>query len=182
MSSFFAWKYCTAPINGNFIVMYFEQTVNVRLFNCCFCFRFWQETDRNPVAGICAPTKTGMRDGTVAEKKVIGPYRSVKNTSVVGRNFPKGGNQLPFGRKPEKHDINRQSDTGRHLLQDEKQHSMSAARIYCGKCLQCNRFAGMEHNGETAYGIIILPGNNQRISAADLSVPYRPVRESGWTQ
>ena len=45
-----------------------------------------------------------------------------------------------------------------------------------------NRFAGMEHNGETAYGTIILPGNNQCILAADLSVPCRPVQESGWTQ
>lgn len=45
-----------------------------------------------------------------------------------------------------------------------------------------NRFAGMEHNGETAYGTIILPGNNQCILAADLSVPCRPVQGSGWTQ
>ncbi len=59
---------------------------------------------------------------------------------------------------------------------------MSAVRIYCGKCLQYNRFAVMFYTGETAYGTIILPGNNQRISAADLSVPCRPVQGLGWTQ
>lgn len=66
MSLFFAWKYCTVPINGNFIVMYFGQTVNVRSFG--FCFRFWHEI-RLPE--YMYRQKTGMQDGAGCGKKVV---------------------------------------------------------------------------------------------------------------
>ncbi len=115
-SLFFAWKYCTAPINGNFIVKYFEQTVNVGSFN--FCFRFLQKTDRNPVAGKFtsenkyAGWRSCGREGdwiVSVNKEYCRLLTGISRKTEISCHLARNRRDM----------TDHQYDTGRHLLQDE---------------------------------------------------------------